>query len=303
MKGYRPDQLWPRWTRGLGAGGTWKQAPEDFVVTEIPLAEADGEGEHGWYKIGKIGFSTEDVAAALAEAAGVSRVCVGYAGLKDREAKTVQAFTVQGGKDVVSLPDGMRILGRSRTRHKLRVGELAGNHFALRLRGTHLERLKENIKSIERSGMPNYYGVQRVGGDAPGLGRALLLGQGPVLPEPRVKFALSAYQSLLFNKVLVARGSQRLDGDLLEDGIPTGPMFGASMPWPVGDALDLEEAILLEERLPEGVWQRFPRLTRGTRRKLWVDVKISLTPTEDGVWLRFGLPPGSYATVLLEELL
>lgn len=300
---YRPDRRYPRWTRGPGAGGVWKQDPADFSVVELPLEPPEGEGEHQWLKVEKVGKTTEEAAQVLAERAGVGRVAVGYAGLKDRQARTVQCFTIMGGTEVTELPEGMKILARSRCRHKLRVGHIAGNRFDIRVRGCNMEVLQERIRRLEASGMPNYYGSQRVGTDAPMRGHAALLGRGPFLPEPELKFVLSAYQSWLFNEVLKQRGNRRLAGDLVEDGIPTGPIFGATMAWPVDEALELEESVLLAEDLPPGIWTRFPRLTQGTRRKLWVDVKIRITPTEDGAWLRFGLPSGSYATVLLEELL
>lgn len=293
----------PRWTPGRGASGRWKQSPEDFSVVELASREPEGEGEHQWFRVERMGYSTEEVAAALAERAGVPRVAVGYAGLKDRQARTVQDFTVMGGEPVAALPEGMYIKKSSRTLHKLRVGELAGNRFDIRVRGCDMQVLSERIRKLESSGMPNYYGEQRVGGNAPARGREALLGRGPYLEEPELKFVLSAYQSLLFNEVLIRRGRHRLSGDLEEEGIPTGPIFGATMPWPSAQALDLEESVLLGEALPEGAWTRHPRLTRGTRRKLWVELKIRMQPTEDGAWLRFGLPPGSYATVLLEELL
>ncbi len=300
---YSPRHRLPLWTPGRGASGRWKQSPDDFSVVELPAREPEGEGEHQWLRIERRGYSTEEVASALAERAGVPRVAIGYAGLKDRQARTVQDFTVMGGQPVTQLPEGMILQKSSRSLHKLRVGELVGNRFDIRVRGCDLEILENRARKLEKTGMPNYYGEQRVGTDAPRRGYEALLGRGPFLSEPELKFALSAYQSLLFNDVLMRRGPRRLRGDLEEEGIPTGPIFGATMPWPSDEALQLEESVLLGEGLPQGVWTRFPRLTKGTRRKLWVELKIRIQPVEDGAWLRFGLPPGSYATVLLEELL
>ena len=69
------------------------------------------------------------------------------------------------------------------------------------------------------------------------------------------------------------------------------------------DRAFLEERILAAENLPPDAWRRFGNLTQGTRRKLWIPVDAELTPADDGFWLRFDLPAGSYATVLLEEIL
>jgi tRNA pseudouridine13 synthase len=301
--GYRPTGDWPRWTEGPGAGGTWKMSPDDFQVTEIPEVTPTGAGEHQWLRIEKVGFTTLDVVNALARIADVSPDVIGYAGMKDRFARTVQDFTIQFGREVEELPPGMRIVERSRTARRLRSGQLVGNAFALHVHGGSPDVARARLADLGRTGMPNYYGVQRVGGTAPAEGRELLLGRGPRLRHTQLKFVLSAYQSLLFNRVLAARGPRRLEGDLEEDGIPTGPIYGPTMRWPTGDAAALEESVLLAEGLPTGAWSRFPRLTMGTRRKLWVPVEAEVEEVEGGFWLRFRLPAGSYATVLLEEIL
>ena len=303
--GYRAQGSLPRWTEGPGAGGTWKQTPEDFVVEELPLVTPTGEGEHAWFRVEKVGRTTQDVADALARHAGVKPDVVGYAGMKDRFARTVQDLTVQLPRSEVpdDLGPGMRVVARGRTAKRLRVGQLEGNRFTLRVAGGDPAIATERLARLRESGMPNYYGVQRVGGDAPAQGRAVLHGTGPRLRFHELKFALSAYQSELFNRVLALRGRRRLDGDLLEDGIPTGPMYGSRMDRPSGEALALEEQVLAAERLPPDAWRRFGTLTQGTRRKLWVPVEATLTPETGGFVLSFDLPAGSYATVLLEELL
>lgn len=314
MSGFRASATWPRWTRGPGAGGSWKVDPEDFVVEELAAEPPTGEGEHRWLRVEKRGLGTLDLVERLARAAGVPPESVGYAGLKDRDARTVQDFTWPGGREVEDLGPDTRILARDRTRRRLRVGHLAGNRFTIRVRGGDAARAEARVAQLRAGGMPNYYGVQRVGGRAPDDGRAILRGGGPRLPYAQLKFALSAYQSLLFNRVLATRGAARLEGDLVaegdgwrparpdEDAVPTGPMYGPEMPWPTGAAGRLEHEVLDAEGLPDGAWSRFPKLTRGTRRALWVAVAPTVEPTPDGFWLRVELPAGSYATVLLEEV-
>ncbi len=302
----------PRWTRGAGAGGRWKQSPGDFYVEEVSLQPPEGRGEHQWLWVEKINFSTEEVAELLARHAAIRRSDVGYAGLKDRFACTRQVFTLHGGRAIAdlapdALPPGIRVLRADRCLHKLRIGALAGNRFRIRLEGVHLPTLHARLDDLAETGVPNYYGVQRVGGDAPALGYDLLLDRVPEPPHTRLRFALSAWQSLLFNDVLALRGPRRMSGDLLDgDGpgaIPTGPIFGHSMPWPAGEALELEESILLQQNLPAHALTRWPDLTRGARRPLWFTLDAGLEPAPGGVWLHLRLPPGSYATTVLEELL
>jgi len=72
-----------------------------------------GDGEHDYLKIEKSGANTDWVARCLAQHAGVRRVDVGYAGLKDRYAITTQWFSVRrsGVVDWTKLDaPGVRIL-------------------------------------------------------------------------------------------------------------------------------------------------------------------------------------------------
>ncbi|NOR41433.1 MAG: tRNA pseudouridine(13) synthase TruD, partial [Gammaproteobacteria bacterium] len=65
-----------------------RTVPEDFQVTEIPLLEPDGEGEHVWLYVRKCNENTLWVAGQLAAFAGVHPRQVSFAGLKDRNAVT-----------------------------------------------------------------------------------------------------------------------------------------------------------------------------------------------------------------------
>lgn len=302
MRGHAPSHDLPRWTRGPGAGGVWKSTPEDFLVEEIPEVVPSGEGEHLWLRIEKVGLGTLEVVEALARATGRPASEIGYAGLKDRDARTVQDFSVQLARDVPTLPAGMRVLDARPHRRRLRIGQLLGNRFTVRVRGGDPARARARLDELIPLGMPNYYGVQRVGGRAALNGRAILHGAGPPLPFSQLKFALSAYQSVLFNRVLAERGPGPRPGDLYVDGIPTGPMYGPTMPWPEGEAAAIERWVLDAEQLPPDAWVRFGKLTQGTRRKLWVPVRAEVQPEPDGFSLRFELPSGSYATVLLEQI-
>jgi tRNA pseudouridine13 synthase len=84
----------------------------------------------------------------------------------------------------------------------------------------------------------------------------------------------------------------------------TGPIFGTRMTAPAGDVALRERALLAAHgidlaslRLPRGV-----RL-RGARRAVRARPDDARLAYADGVLrLSFGLPPGSYASVLVEEL-
>jgi tRNA pseudouridine13 synthase len=84
---------------------------------------------------------------------------------------------------------------------------------------------------------------------------------------------------------------------------PTGPIFGTRVIEPGDDAARRERAILTSYGIDLDSL-RVPGIRlRGARRSLRVRPSaVSTRGFETGIELRFSLPPGCYATVLLEEL-
>ncbi|MGH7215349.1 MAG: tRNA pseudouridine(13) synthase TruD [Tepidisphaeraceae bacterium] len=152
-----------------GIGGRIKQRPEDFFVQEQPLYEPSGEGEHVYAEIQKVGLTTFDVADHLVRALNVSPRDIGYAGMKDANAITRQIFSIRGTTEqaVMGLrrPD-MTVQWASRHVNKLRLGHLAGNRFAIKVRDvnpTDVVKLEPVLRALEQHGLPNYFGEQRFG--------------------------------------------------------------------------------------------------------------------------------------------
>jgi len=211
-----------------GTGGLAKVAPEDFLVDELPAYLPGGTGDHLYLRIEKRGLSTADAVRSVARAFGVSEREVGCAGQKDRQALTVQWFSVLTKQDGADLADErLRVLETGRHGNKLRLGHLRGNRFTVVLRGVGPEaaaRAEAILERLSREGLPNFYGTQRFGrhGDNAALGAALLgLGDHRELGRARRerflrKLALSALQSELFNRCLAARMA---DG-LLDTALP-----------------------------------------------------------------------------------
>ena len=152
-----------------GIGGTLKNRVEDFFVQEIPLYEPADEGEHIYVEIQKAGIPTFEAVHRLARSLRVPQRNIGYAGLKDARAVTRQIFSIAGTTEaaVMSayLPD-MTVQWAARHRNKLRLGHLAGNRFAIKVRDvqpTDVIRLRPVIDLLTRRGSPNYFGEQRFG--------------------------------------------------------------------------------------------------------------------------------------------
>jgi tRNA pseudouridine13 synthase len=316
-----------------------RATPEDFCVDEIPLYRPTGEGEHTFVLVEKRERTTEEVARVLARAAGVRPRDVGYAGRKDRVAVATQWFSVPRLAPAAALHlalPGVRVLEAAAHPHKLRTGQLRGNRFRIVVRDLDAAAVagaQRRLEDLVRVGMPNRFGAQRFGreGDNAEAGRRLLAGEAPGRDRRRARFLVSALQAEIFNAVLAEREPDlvRLErGDVAlihgsgalfvvedpEGEAPraaafeisaTGPIFGTRMLSPQGAVAQRERAILaahgvdIEDlSVPRGI-----RL-RGTRRALRVrPAALGLEPLAGGLRLDFTLPPGSYATVLVEELL
>ena len=280
--------------------------PEDFRVDELPLYDASGEGGHTFVRVEKRERTTEQVARDLARAAGVAAREVGYAGRKDRLAVATQWFSVPGLECAAALRlalPGARVLEAAAHPHKLRTGHLRGNRFRILVRDVAASACRESERRL-----------------------------GPPPRDRRAaRFALSALQAEVFN-VLLADRADALDrierGDVavvhrsgglfvVEDPLreapraeafeisATGPIFGTRVRQPTGAVAARERAALEArgidlEKLhpPRGV-----RL-RGARRALRVRPEaVGVERVREGLRLDFTLPPGSYATVLVAELL
>ncbi len=316
-----------------------REQPEDFLVEEIPLYPALGDGPHTHLWVKKRLRTTDDVAREIARAAGVAPREVGYAGRKDRRAVARQWFSVPEIDPTAALGlelDGAEVLEAIRHPQKLRLGELRGNRFHLRLRGVGsaaANTARERLAKLQRRGLPNRFGRQRFGRDSKNVerGRELLKRGRLDRDRRRSLLMISALQSAVFNRVLELRPvgiDELLDGDVAVDHLtdghfvvrdpsvfaerlqsfelsPTGPLFGSKMQQPRGKAAEIEQAALVELGLSPRVGLELPRSLRlyGDRRPLRVRLGGVETSYCEGVFdLRCELPPGSYVTVLVEEL-
>ncbi len=152
-----------------GIGGSIKRRAEDFFVQEIPLYEPSGQGEHVYCEIQKVGIPTFNAINRIAAALNVSTRDIGCAGLKDAQAISRQVLSILGTTEQavmnLRLPD-ITVQWAARHGNKLRLGHLAGNRFAIKIRQvdpTVVVKLKPALELIEKRGMPNFYGEQRFG--------------------------------------------------------------------------------------------------------------------------------------------
>ncbi len=239
----------------------------------------------------------------------------------------------------VSAPD-LTVLQASRHGNKLRIGHLKANRFEVvitELGPGESEDIARGLAELGRTGLTNFYGEQRFGADADNVRVALAVIRGE-RREPnarRRRFLFSALQSAVFNRSLTLRAAEGgllrvYPGDVLKktltgglfvsedigrdqarvlagEVVPTGPMPGGrEIAPPAGseaDALEKRALADLGVSLDDfaGVGRDLPGARRPVLAPVTLDDPAAVT-TDSSMHLRFTLPTGSYATVLLVAL-
>jgi tRNA pseudouridine13 synthase len=201
----------------------FKQSPADFVVTEIPLYDFAGEGEHLILKVRKKALTTWKMLEIFSNRLGIRVRDIGYAGLKDKDAMTIQYISVHRKHEeaIKSFShDQIKILEMTYHNNKLRIGHLKGNRFFVRLKKvnpTDAKKIDSLLKWIAENGSPNYFGWQRFGreGDNYETAREIIEGKRKMRDRKKRDFLMSAYQSHLFNLWL----SKRIEISRLFEGL------------------------------------------------------------------------------------
>jgi tRNA pseudouridine13 synthase len=325
----------PSWARAYGMPlftATIRTTPEEFDVTEELGYEFDGEGEHDYLFVEKIGANTEWVSRQLAQFADVPARDIGYSGLKDRNAVTRQWFSVPRWNspdwDGVSI-EGATVLEVHRHSKKLRRGAHKFNKFRIVLRPNKKgsepfwetsekgsDPFRERLQRIAEWGVPNYFGPQRFGREGGNVRLADDWAAGKRLPRHKRSIAISSARSFLFNEGLHQRvvdgtWNQILPGDLANlDG--TGSVFNV-------DAVDADierrcdemdihpAAELAGEGSNSGheAWQKAfdkGRVKPGSRSLRLKVADLQSETGEDRVKLTFTLGRGAFATSVLREI-
>lgn len=310
----------------------FEQNEKDFIVDEIPHMKYKGSGNFLIIHVKKVEMTTWDMIAAFAKALNIPAEKIGYAGLKDKHATTTQYISVEAKyeKAVKKFRNKqIKIIGSYRHNFSIRMGDLAGNRFNIKLYGVdNIEagRIEKLARKSATEGLPNYFGYQRFGrdGDSIEQAKAMIAGEDFIEDAKLKKFLISIYQSVFFNdwlkeRVLVSRKENGgkfmlLEGDIylsnegklftpakkpakdFEDAkvMPTGLLCGRDVYRARGEARKVEEKYD-DEFLYE----------KGLRRPAVVfpkDIESKYNKDFNVYTIAFTLPKGSYATVFLENI-
>jgi tRNA pseudouridine13 synthase len=230
-----------------GIGGVLRSTPDHFVVEEVPLYEPEGEGLHLYVNLTKVGLTTKEVQRRIEQLLGLRTGDVGYAGLKDKHARTTQTFSlpIEHRGDEYAAEVVQRIQGElpvtvnwsKRHRNKLKPGHLLGNRFLITVSELALplddveRRAGAICQRLVAGGLPNYFGPQRFGPAGANVNRGLEIVLGQRWPQDRWlrRFLLSSLQSYLCNRYLARRVEmgafeRLLAGDVAKK-YDTGGMF------------------------------------------------------------------------------
>lgn len=326
----------------LDMRASFKQVPEDFIVDEVLPFELTGQGEHAWLQLRKCNNNTDWVASQIAGFAGVKKQAVGYAGLKDRFAVTTQWFSVYlPGRDDVDWEsldiEGVELLHATRHQRKLQRGALQQNRFTIRLRDidmgvdcTH-DLLLQRCDLVRQQGVPNYFGEQRFGHDAGNLVEAerMFSGQRKRVARHKRSLYLSAARSWIFNGIVSERvragnWNHRIEGDVfmldgrsacfrddgsadLEQRIERGEIHPTAVMWGEGEKMAAADCETVESAVvdryagfKQGLIDARVQRQRRSMRLMVKDIECHLQAPD--LLLSFSLQAGSYATMVLREL-
>ena len=316
----------------------FKLLPEDFHVDELINGDFSGQGEHILLKIEKRGLTTEDVVKSLARQINKPARLISYAGLKDRQALSTQWLSIHApGEEIdwigsLEAP-GWRVLEHTRHHKKLRPSFLAGNQFIVRLREVSKpDELFRRIEQVKVSGLPNYFGEQRFGQQAGNLLKAeeLLVQDRKVKSQFLKGMYFSAARSWIFNLILAKRVKEHcwntpLRGDVMQlqgshsiftineiqdeivqrihdkDISPASPLPGKSKNLVKGTAQHIIHEIY-EAWMPWILGLERQGLEEAWRANILHTKQLTYSLEDQTVKLSFMLPPGTYATVVLREL-
>ena len=316
--------------------GVYRTEVSDFVVTEDLGFELAGTGPHLWALIRKRGISTEEATSRLAQVSKTSRKDLGCAGKKDTHAVATQWISLPETAVIEEgvIDESLEVLRLTRNQRKLRIGQLAGNRFEIRLHGSTVGDFEERIKLIATEGVPNYFGPQRFGRSGSNLETARCLARrdptGRRQLHPKDGMAASAARSAGFNAVVAARlrqsrwlevkmgdavalagrGSHFMVSDseleAVRDRIvtgdldPTAPMAGRQTKTSIEQAAFECSILKIDPEL--FTWMTGVFRDEERRAVRFLPKQLEAEGSGHTLELSFWLPKGSFATTLFNEL-
>ncbi len=190
----------------------FKQSIDTFFVEEHLPFKPSNRGRFLLLKIKKQNMSTFKLISVLKSATGLDERDIGYAGLKDKNAISIQyiSIPIEVQKELKNITtDRIEILEINKNDQALKIGNLSYNHFKIVLQDISpkdADIFKERAEFLSIHGIPNRFGYQRFGEDSKSWEQGRdIAHSGKRLKGSREKLLVSAWQSKLFNDWLNER--------------------------------------------------------------------------------------------------
>jgi tRNA pseudouridine13 synthase len=160
-----------------GIGGRLKSSPEDFLVEEISddgtvleldkqISKQDEEGDFTHFVLQKRDWSTSSAIYEIANRLNTGQKRFNFAGTKDKAAITTQlvsGYQIPKEKLLSLKIKDISINGAWTAKDKVRLGQLLGNRFTIRVEGATNTEMVEAIHNELNNAFLNYFGEQRFG--------------------------------------------------------------------------------------------------------------------------------------------
>ncbi len=308
---------------------------EDFIVKEVCNLKFKENGRYGYFLLKKTGYTTYKAVDLISKVLKVSREKVNYSGLKDKKSVSEQYISVYGYNkgEFEWKNNGLYIKFMGYGDERINLGFCEFNSFTIIVRD-----LSEKIK-IKCGILENYFDEQRFSLNNVEIGRNLIkrnfkeiclklnlsvksndfIGALRSLDKKLLKLYLHSYQSYLFNLVLkeyirLNFESYNKNGflftkldkiiDLKIPLINFDTKFDKIVEKLYLNILEIEK---IEKK--DFLIREMPELiSLGVERRAFVNVKdLSYEYSDDELGklkcvLKFILPKGSYATILIKKV-
>ncbi len=306
-----------------------KKKPEDFVVEEIiDLKEA--KGDYLYVKMKKVNWNTVDVANEIVKRLKIPRKYIGFAGNKDRNAITTQYISIRNGNieeiKRLSIRD-VKLEPLFYGEKPISIGALIGNKFRIKI-----DCKVPNVDFIE-----NYFGEQRFSENNAEIGKSIIkkdfkraceliddnkvsfhikenkndyIGALRRLDKNLLTLFVNAYQSYLFNIVLAKYLKDNYKGCKVNNNLVFIDKIKKNIQIPlVSFDTEFDKEIkeiyakLMENegvKFEDFIIKQLPEvMSINTVRDAFVNVDDFI---QEGDYIEFKLPKGSYATTLIKKL-
>jgi len=297
-----------------------KQVPQDFIVKEVSNIKLDNKKRFSYFILKKENLSTPEALKIISTKLNIPLKKISFAGLKDKRAITQQLISINKiTKKELNLKNlSTKFIGFNSK--PISKGQLEKNQFIITVRN--LKKEKEPIKFIE-----NYFDEQRFSKNNAIIGKLILkrkyqdaskilMKDIRKINKNLLKFYIDSYQSFLFNELL----KTKIKKPFFEIPYSLGKFRFSNKKIKEKELaiinFDTKEnhynKILKKEGIKKSNFliKEFPALvSETTYRKTIIELKIDSKTDKDELnkgkikqILKFELPKGSYATIVIKKM-